>query len=119
MNSVFAARYYAIVSVCTPEHTSKATCVVLLNEDFLRKTDHSHVTLTHETPPEGEVTFVADCVYDGQSVEDLLQYEETIFEVLVRLEPLVQRFAYTSDGMVELAMHTDTHTHTTYNSWAC
>lgn len=67
------------------------------------------VTLTHETPPEGEVAFVADCVYDGQSVEDLLKYEQTIFEVFVQLEPFVQGCAYTLD---ELVMHTDTYRHT-------
>lgn len=34
-----------------------------------------YVTLTHETSPEGEVVLVAHCVYDGQGVEDLLEYE--------------------------------------------
>lgn len=68
----------------------KSLCTGYYGQHFLWV---RQVTLTHETSPEGEVVLVAHCVDDGQGVEDLLEYEKTIFEVLVALEPLGERFA--------------------------
>ena len=51
--------------------------------------------LTHEAAPQRKVVLVTACVDGGKGVQDLLEDEEAIFEVVVLLQPLLQRFACT------------------------
>lgn len=49
--------------------------------------------LTHEAAPQREAVLVTTCVDGGKGIQDLLEDKEAIFEVIVLLEPLLQRFA--------------------------
>jgi hypothetical protein len=51
------------------------------------------LALTHEAAPQSEVVLVALGVDGGQGVQQLLQDQQSVLEVRVRLEPLLEWLA--------------------------